>query len=192
MGTEQNSHFYDNIYHKGGSKGKYFKDAVDIKQYYPIWHKAYEYIKENKIFNVIDLGCGPGHFSTLLNDDIIYTGYDFSKVAIQHSLKRNLDRKNLSFIVKDLKNFKPDIKDKFYTSFEFFEHVSFDKDLLTSLNSGDTILFSVPNTDSKGHVRYFTNPRAVVDRYGDILKLSLMDVIKNKLGKIFLYCGIRK
>jgi SAM-dependent methyltransferase len=194
MGRELDNNYYDQIYKNGGHNKKYFEDAHLIKEYYPSWEIAYKYIKDNDIDFVIDLGCGPGHLSSIFSkkDNINYIGYDFSEVAIQQAIKRNETNKNNKFIIKDLKEFENDSECKFYTSFEFLEHISFDKDILSKLNKGDVIIFSVPNYDSDGHVRFFKNESEIEKRYGDILNLEKISITKVKSHKIFIYKGERK
>ena len=159
MGKELDNKHYDRIYEKGGNNQTYFKDAKLIREYYPSWKIAYEYIKNNNITFVIDLGCGPGHLSSLfkIEDDINYVGYDFSEVAINQAIKRNENNKNNKFIVKDLSEYDMGENCNFYTSFEFLEHVSFDRDIISKMSTGDEIIFSVPSYDNAGHVRFFKN-----------------------------------
>lgn len=195
MGEELDNDFYDDIYRKGGSDGLYFREAKDISFYYPTWEFAYEYIKLNKIKNIVDFGCGPGHFASLFkeSDDISYLGYDFSTVAIDQAIERNKDNVNNEFSVKNLKDIKLSGHNEFYTSFEFLEHISFDLELISKLSKGDELLFSVPNYDSRGHVIYFRDFDDIVDRYGDMLDLTLIhEVIFNDKGdKIYLCHGFK-
>ena len=195
MGKELNKEFYDSVYEKGGSEKIYLKEAAQIKYYYPTWKYSYDYIIEKGIKNIIDLGCGPGHFASLFKneDDVSYTGYDFSIVAIEQAMKRNKNKKNITFKKQNLNEIKLDKKNKFYTSFEFLEHISFDKEILSKLQTNDNILFSVPNYDSKGHVRHYKSFNEIVSRYKDLLEINLIHEIKtNKNNKIYLCHGIRK
>lgn len=195
MGEELNKEFYDSVYKKGGSEKIYLKEAEEIKYYYPTWKYSYEYITQNGIKNIIDLGCGPGHFASLFKneDDVLYTGYDFSVVAIEQAIERNKNNKNITFKVQNLKEIELDKKNNFYTSFEFLEHISFDREILTKLQTKDNILFSVPNYDSKGHVRHYKSFGEIVERYKDLMEINLIHEIKtNKTNKIYLCYGIRK
>ena len=115
MGEELNKEFYDSVYEKGGFEKLYLKEAKEIKSYYPTWKYSYDYIIEKGIKNIIDLGCGPGHFASLFKngDDVSYTGYDFSVVAIEQAIKRNKNVKNMSFKVQNLNEIKIDKKNNF-------------------------------------------------------------------------------
>jgi 2-polyprenyl-3-methyl-5-hydroxy-6-metoxy-1,4-benzoquinol methylase len=195
MGEELNKEFYDSVYEKGGFEKLYLKEAKEIKSYYPTWKYSYDYIIEKGIKNIIDLGCGPGHFASLFKngDDVSYTGYDFSVVAIEQAIKRNKNVKNMSFKVQNLNEIKIDKKHNFYTSFEFLEHISFDREILGKLQTNDNILFSVPNYDSRGHVRHYKSFNEIVDRYKDLLEINLVHEIKiSGTSKIYLCHGVRK
>ena len=195
MGQEQNSNFYDEVYKKGGSDALYFKPAKNIKHYYPTWEYSYNYLVENGIKNIIDLGCGPGHFPSLFNkeDGINYIGYDFSNEAIKQATSRNLSNPNIIFKTQNLHYINLSNKDTFYTSFEFLEHISFDMEILQKIKQGNHILFSVPNYDSRGHVRWFNSFSQIEKRYEGILKLNLIHEIDlGNSNKIYLCHGIRK
>ena len=136
MGKELGKDYYDDVFKKGGHKELYFKNAEEIKEYYPSWKTAYEYIIKNSIKKIIDLGCGPGHFPSLFSDaqNIEYHGYDFSEIAIDQAIKKNDNKKNFNFYVKDLKKINFDNDKNFFVSFEFLEHISFDLEILNKMN----------------------------------------------------------
>tara|TARA_Y100000114_G_scaffold155675_1_gene180459 strand:- start:2139 stop:2726 length:588 start_codon:yes stop_codon:yes gene_type:complete len=195
MGKEQNNNYYDEIYKRGGRKKQYFQTAENIKHYYPTWKYAYEYLIDNNIKNVWDLGCGPGHFSSLFSetDDIIYTGYDFSEVAIKQAKDRNKNNSNITFKTQNLIEIDLPKSDTFYTSFEFFEHISFDLEIIKKINKGNQILFSVPNYDDPGHVRHFKSYSEIEERYSHLLELNLIhEISTHEINKIYLCYGIRK
>jgi 2-polyprenyl-3-methyl-5-hydroxy-6-metoxy-1,4-benzoquinol methylase len=195
MGKEQNSNFYDEIYKSGGSEQLYFKPAKSIKYYYPTWEYSYKYLIENNVKSIIDLGCGPGHFASLFNsqDNIMYMGYDFSEEAIKQSISRNKSNPNIKFKTQNLNYINLSGIDTFYTSFEFLEHISFDLEILEKIKKENHILFSVPNYDSKGHVRWFKSFLEIKKRYSEILELSLIHEISiSSNNKIYLCHGIRK
>lgn len=192
MGSEKDSDFYDEVYLRGGVNSKYLLESSEVTIYYEIWKVASDYIHNNNITTVIDFGCGPGHFSTLINDIESYVGYDFSKVAIKQAINRNLYNPSCKFIELNLNNYCHKKQDIFYTAFEFFEHVECDLDLIEGLSIGNEILFSVPNHDSEGHVRFFESIHHIKNRYSSFLKLSHLHTVEygNK-KKIFLVHGKR-
>ena len=194
MSKEQNEDFYNEVYKNGGYKEMYFKEAEDIGAYYPTWNYAYNYIKSKRIDKVIDFGCGVGHFASLFRqeDYVMYWGFDFSSEAIRQANERNESNLFCQFYTADLKenlNLQNG-SNIIYTAFEFFEHISFDLDIIGNLNPGDEILFSVPNYDSKGHVRFFDSFEAITERYGSILDVELVHELNtSKTNTIFLCRG---
>ncbi len=196
MGKELGKDYYDSVFQKGGHNQLYFKKAEEIKEYYTSWKLAYNFIIQNKISKVIDLGCGPGHFPSLFkdSDNITYEGYDFSEVAINQAKKLIGEKNNkINFYVKDLRGVSFDDNQDFYVSFEFLEHITFDLEILNKLKPNNQIIFSVPSYDSAGHVRYFLDESEIENRYGKILKLNKLAKINNGINHtIYLYHGIRK
>lgn len=194
MGKELDNNYYNEVFK---NSIVYSKEANEIEKYYENWKISYDFIIKNDIKNVIDLGCGPGHFPTLFeeNKNITYLGYDFSETAITQAKSKIFKKgNNVNFIVKDLSKKNEDIfNQNFFVSFEFLEHVSFDLDLLQSLKKNSQILFSVPSYDAEGHVRYFKNEKEVIERYEKLFDLELINIKKRKNSKkIFLFHGIKK
>jgi len=197
MSKEKNDDFYNEVYKNGGHNEMYFKEAEDIGAYYPTWKYAYDYIKSKRIDKVIDFGCGVGHFASLFSqdDEVLYFGYDFSSEAIRQATKRNESNLFCQFYTANLKkNFEVQKESNtIYTAFEFFEHISFDLDIIGNLNHGDEILFSVPNYDSAGHVRFFDDFESITERYGSLMDVTLVHELNTaKNRKIFLCKGFKK
>ena len=193
MSKEKEPDFYDKIYREGGHNQTYFKKAEEIEAYYPLWKYAYEYIRENNMQRITDLGCGPGHFATLFKDSdgVQYTGLDFSEEAIKQAESKN-QNKHKKFYCKDLRNIE--LRDcDVYTCFEVLEHIQEDINLIKKIKQGHVLLFSVPNYDSSGHVRFFPNYKSIEERYGSIFNLKLIQTVSlGNDAKIFLCYGVRK
>lgn len=190
---EKEADYYNKVYAKGGHKQIYFKSAEDIESYYPTWKYAYEYIIKNNIKNVVDIGCGPGHFATLFNeeDGIKYIGIDFSHIAISQAMGK-VKNKNINFLCEDLRGLEL-INSNFYTCFEVLEHIEGDVDVIKNIGVGKSLLFSVPNYDSTSHVRFFRNYKLIEERYGNLLEINLVHEIETPYeGKIYLCYGKRK
>jgi len=180
MGTYQKSKYYDEAY----SKGTYdvAPDHVSLHHYHMNWSAAIQIIekvmnegwrghKPKKIENIVDLGCGPGHFGEMLKfNGISYHGYDFSKVAIEKASERLKGEEDKKVYVMDLEKDFPKHENSFYTSFEFFEHIPFDLELLDKLKKDDFIIFSVPSFDTESHVQHFPEQINVYDRYESYLE----------------------
>lgn len=189
MGQEQPAKFYDDIY---ASSDVYALPANQIDIYNETWKKAHEFIKENKVHEIVDLGCGAGHFAELIqpNQGISYLGIDFSQVAI--NMARNKTYKHGNEIAYQCSNLFHNVPPaQFYTCFEFLEHISFDLELMKNLPKGSEILFSVPNFDSAGHVRWFDYSTDVIDRYRKTHRLTLLHITKRNHIKLFLFYGVK-
>ena len=197
MGKELPGEYYNDVYSNKNSL--YNREPRELRYYYPNWIKCIEYIIDNDLKSIIDLGCGPGHFSRLLKeeDNIKYTGIDFSDVAINIARSRNKNPNN-DYVVKDLRQFERPPGNHIFTCHEFLEHVTFDIELISSLSSNDQILFSVPSYDSPGHVRAFETTDVVIQRYGGLLDLELLRRTTTRtkkrktIGYIYLYKGIKR
>lgn len=181
MGKEQNKEYYNNIY---STSITYKKSPKKMVKYYYCWEKCAKYIKENNIKLIIDIGCGPGHFAQVINDinknvDFLYFGIDFSEEAIKMSQNKFIDNKKFTFICSDALKFdykkiykNYNISDVLFTSFEFMEHVSFDRELLNKLPKDYKYIFSIPSYDSPGHFIYFESLKEVHDRYDKYIKYN--------------------
>lgn len=185
---EESKEYYDEVYRSGGAGSVYFLPAKEVKFYYPNWKIAHDYIIKNKIKEIVDLGCGPGHFSSLFNgSNVKINAYDFSSEAIKQAKERNKNNPNAVFHVKDLKNKK--LNGNFFTAFEFLEHIEWDLEIINNIDVGSELIFSVPSYNAKGHVRFFNNEKEVEDRYSSLLNLTLLNIHQFGKQKIFLYIG---
>ena len=197
MGKEQDSKYYDDIF---GDPSSQFQRSAETLPWYKLWKPSAMWIVEHQIENVIDLGCGPGHFATVLNTTNNhysnlgnfkqYHGYDFSPVAIEVAKKRiNDDR--FHFVECDLKkyDFLENYKEQtMITAFEFLEHINFDLEIIEKIPSGVPFAFSVPYIDGPGHVRCFKTLESVNDRYAPFIKFYNLF----QMGDHYLGIGIKK
>jgi len=187
---EESKEYYNEVYRSGGAGSVYLLPAEEIKFYYPNWKITRDFIIRNKIDNIVDLGCGPGHFSSLFSGyNVTINAYDFSNEAISQAKERNKTNKNITFHIEDLKNTNLKDRGTFFTAFEFLEHIEWDLDIISKISSGSTIIFSVPSYDAKGHVRFFNNEKEVENRYSKLLNLDLLNIHQFGKQKIFLYKG---
>lgn len=207
QGTEQDKHeelddaHYDSVYITGGWEQIYFKNPFDVPIYSELWSSvASQILQSDDVIQITDLGCGPGHLPYILRSAGIeqsYTGYDFSKVAIEMAEMRQLP--DCTFINKNLYDMS-DLPVSLFTCLEVLEHIEKDLELVTQIPSGCRLLFSVPTYDSPGHVRKFKDHEEVMDRYGELFDLEFIDevFVRNSDDvepiehKIFLFSGVRK
>tara|TARA_R110001583_G_scaffold17957_9_gene72148 strand:- start:1120 stop:1773 length:654 start_codon:yes stop_codon:yes gene_type:complete len=192
---------YDNVYITGGREQIYFKNPFDVPIYSELWSSvAFEILQSEDANQITDMGCGPGHLPYILRSAGIeqpYTGYDFSKVAIQMAEMRQLP--DCTFINKNLYDMG-DLPVSLFTCLEVLEHIEKDLELVAQIPTGCRLLFSVPTYDSHGHVRKFKDHDEIRERYGEMFDLEFIDEIFVRYTededpiehKIFLFSGIRK
>ena len=127
---EEDETYYNNVYSNSAS---YKLKPQELVKYYYCWKKCADYIVNNNIKLVIDIGCGPGHFPEVINKinknlDFKYLGIDFSQTAIQMCKDKFVNNNNYKFLNNDalkinynklVKGYK--IEDVLFTSFEFME-----------------------------------------------------------------------
>ena len=139
----------------------YLKDNA-LKHNMKIYKEAFKLLPPIKEYNtIIDLGCGIGYFSLLVEKHKYY-GIDFSPKVIEQAKAINPSK---VFIVSDLLNeslHKRLYKDKcVYVCLEALEHIREDMKVLEAIPSGSPVVISVPNRDFISHVRHFKNQNIV-------------------------------
>lgn len=123
---------------------------------------------------IVDIGCGTGRFAKLLYNKgyTKYWGIDFSKARIDEAIRYVPD---FEFSIANIFDEWVQSKLRKFNLFillEVLEHVNDDMKLLSTLPSGSRVIFSVPNYDSKAHVRFFGSAGDVIQRYQKILNFS--------------------
>ncbi|MAD52456.1 class I SAM-dependent methyltransferase [Idiomarina sp. UBA3162] len=187
---EVSSVFYDRIYMESDNYALEASESI----YQPIWDEVCNLIEREKVERVIDIGCGPGQFSEYLTDRLPtadYLGLDFSETAI------NLARKRcpmLSFACEDVRNYTSDSGDikTVYIMLEVLEHIDDDINLLKLFPSGANVIFSVPNFDSFGHVRFFKTSNEIKKRYKSVFRnMNVKEINLSRTSRIYLVNSIR-
>lgn len=180
--------FYDIIY-EGSDK---YASKSDDSVYVPVWRKVLDFFQDNNVLNVVDIGCGPGQFAEYAIKRLpalCYTGFDYSSVAISQAKKRT---KGVEFIEGNAFS-SPLLTDNaadVYILLEVLEHIEKDLDLLGSMPSRASVVFSVPNFDSFGHVRFFLDEEEVFDRYTHLFSyLEVKGVVLKGYSTIYLAFG---
>ena len=187
MREELKEDYYDEAY-IGNTKYKvHYKESP----YYNIWKYVVSLIQKDA--KVLDLGCGTGQVAQLLIDsDIDFSyGVDFSKTAIDMANKIVA----ANFYKADLYHVSTYNKHQYNTviCLEVLEHIENDLIVLDHINKGTTIILTVPNYDSLGHVRYFKNMEEIKTRFGksfNIIHEKTFDV-GDQDKKIFLIYGTK-
>ncbi|SNY96748.1 class I SAM-dependent methyltransferase [Halomonas sp. hl-4] len=181
--------FYDAVYQTSDKYASSSEDSI----YTPAWDKVVNYFKDNDVLSVIDIGCGPGQFAEYALKRLPaldYTGFDYSAVAISQAKQREIAGKFIKGNAFSSDMLDPNSENNLYILLEVLEHIEKDVELLSSISSGASVVFSVPNFDSFGHVRFFLDEKEVTDRYGYIFcDLNIERVVLKGYSTIFLGFG---
>lgn len=169
---------YDSMYDTGGYQGVYDL-AYDRSHYYPLFRKALSVIQAHNGMSILEVGCGSGAFAHLVRDrtEIAYRGFDFSEMAIRKADQR-LGSQGLFFQgdAQNAANYSGDYDTIVCT--EVLEHIEDDLPTIALWPPGVFCVCSVPNYDSETHVRYFQNAERVRARYGSLIEIEGIVVIK--------------
>jgi len=173
----QESHVYDEWYL--GDKEMYLDLPYYHSCYYPLFKEILKQIKRQGIHLVLEVGCGNGALAELLLEkaNIKYRGFDFSPVAIEKAITRT-GHSELFYIADAT---LPESYDLFYDGIictEVLEHIEQDLEVIQNWQTGITCICSVPNFDSDYHTRYFRTKQEVVDRYGELIDIDEIIMIK--------------
>ena len=187
---EREPGFYDRSFLAGDHWRRHYTES----HYYSQWSIIADRISHAQTLSVLDIGCGPGQFASLLRDQglIQYLGIDFSPARIEQARKvcpefdfveANVFETNL------LRTHKYDAA----VCLEFLEHVERDLKVIRALRVGTRFYASVPDFGGPAHVRYFHSPDEVEKRYADDLDGLRVDVHQgSREQQFFLLEGVTK
>ena len=149
----------------------------------PLYETAFKYLRDVP-FNetIVELGCGCGYLAELIGNRA-YIGIDFSRAVLEKARKR---AKGSMFIFADLRDSKSfGIYQNFhaFVLLEILEHITADWKIIASIPSGSKVVFSVPDFNSKAHVRWFKNQEKVKERYGEWLAFGDMTILTKPENK---------
>ena len=117
---------------------------------------AYNFLKDKKYLNVLDVACGSGYGTYLLSESLPklnFYGGDYDERAISFSIKKWGLKKNRKYFQFDLETWKSNIDDDLPTfdvliNFDTIEHLNhrdiFLVNCVENLSSNGTLLISTP------------------------------------------------
>lgn len=160
---EQPPEWYDTVYATRQGYRKHYTEST----YYFMWTVIADRIVHGGVRAVLDIGCGPGQFASLLFDKGIgqYCGIDFSPKSIELAQRQC---PSLEFMVADISE-SGILESQDYdcvVALEFLEHVEEDVAILKRIRKGAKFFGSVPNFACLSHVRHFSSDEEVRSRYG--------------------------
>lgn len=187
---EKAKEWYDDVYRKKTAYHQHYTES----SYYFIWSVIADRLVHSGVERIIDVGCGPGQFASLLCDKKVndYLGVDLSDEAIKLAQE---GCSKYRFVAKNV--FESDLlKQEEYDCFvslECLEHLEQDIELLKMVKPGTLCLFTVPNFPYISHVRFFNDEDSVVERYGALFDdFNVETFLANPTGmKYFLAEGTK-
>lgn len=180
--AQQPAEYYDAHFATQAAYHSTYRDSF----YFPLWVQVEFLLREHKGKSILDIGCGPGQFAGYLHDLEYphYRGVDFSPKAIE--LAREMC--DYPFEVGDA--LTGDMYQEPYDvamALEVLEHLNEDHKVIHNIKPGTYCIFSVPNFDDPGHVRWFRSFYQVRKRYYRLIDIKSMHFINN----IYLFAGER-
>ena len=163
--------------------------------YYGTWLVIVDRLRRYGCERVLDVGCGPGQFASLIDDSGFadYTGIDFSRAATDIARQR---APRFQFRTGDVRD--PSV----YAGLEFdaivctevLEHIEDDLAVISCFPTGTRCLMTVPNFPWRSHVRHFETAESVTTRYGsffDGMSVTRLKGAGNETDQFYLMDGVR-
>ena len=172
----------------------YYDDSEPpIEKYQELYEKAAGLMPPDRGKLIYDLGCGGGRFAAVLfaGRHYHYCGFDFNESRIQKA--KELTGQSCFWCKDILDGQMPNKEADVYVLLEVLEHIEKDRQVLRNIPSGTRVVFSVPNFMSDDHVRCFSAPKIVEDRYQELLDFeSCKTIERSEDRRIFLFDAVRK
>jgi len=175
--------YYDHIYEKSVAYQSPYLTVI----HFPVFASVMQFIKIIGVYPVIELGCGTGQLAEYLYNEGIknYVGVDFSRSGLK--MARVMSKQD--FMEYDIREGMAGIlKAKGWeeepniivVAIEVFEHVADDLKIIREIPAGSELIWSVPNFDSEGHVRFFETDAIARERYEGVVKIENQIGIANR------------
>jgi trans-aconitate methyltransferase len=188
-GLEMPKKYYDHLYANGDFGKAWNRVGARTVTYYPALVMAEP--------PILDIGCGTGYLAVMCEQfGIAYAmGIDYSAEAIKIARERVPLARFATQSASDAER-KVLTRQDYQTAvlLEVLEHVYDDIRLLKLIPKGRTVVASVPNFFTYGHVRWFYEPDEVRQRYKGALEIERIVTEQARVGsnQWFIFKGVRK
>ena len=180
--AERDAQYYDAYFEANPAYHLPYRDS----HYFPLWVQVEFQLRPYKAKRILELGCGTGQFAQYLHDLDYphYRGTDFSPEAVERA------RANSPYTFEVADATAPETYAEPFDvalSLEMLEHIEGDLVVMDRIPEGTLCVFSVPNFDHPGHVRWFRSEYQVRKRYFQKVDILSIHFINN----IYLVTGTR-
>jgi SAM-dependent methyltransferase len=156
------STWYDSYYESNEEYHRHYTESG----YYFLWAVVADRLMRHGYERILDLGCGPGQFASLLRDKggKAYCGLDFSGTATKLA---RLQCPEFEFMTADIcaDGVLESLDYDCCTAIESLEHLEDDIGVIRRLRPGVPFYGTVPNVAHVSHVRFFRKEEEVRERY---------------------------
>lgn len=144
---------------------------------------------------IVELGCNDGNFAALMKRQGHINNYVGIDIQPEKVKKAKEKFPKMKFIVCDiLQNLELLDSATAFVSFQSLEHIQDDLIILERLKPGCKVIVSVPNSEYKGHIRWFELDgwEERFSKFVDIIETVTIQNPKKHNKRSFLFYGKRK
>jgi SAM-dependent methyltransferase len=178
---EADADSYNLFYSKGEAYEKYHRHYIK-SHYFPVYCCVLDEVLRTGGKKVLEVGCGAGAFASYLmeTNDLHYSGFDFSSIAVWRAAERTGQRAR--FWIGDARK-----QETYRVSYdvivcmEALEHILADCEVIQTWRKGTSCICTVPNFDSHDHVRVFRHEDQIHERYGGLIDISTIRRVSRPL-----------
>lgn len=186
---ELNADYYDKIY----------SIPYDTGRFQSIYDTILNWAKQEPEPRILEIGCGVGILGSWLynlcedRNNSVYHGFDFSETALAKcpEIIQNSIFINNAYNKKVWQTYFNNHDYNIVVAVEVFEHLN-DLKVIAMIPKGVTVLFSVPDFDSKPHLRTYPNMKAIAEWYDDVMKIEDFARFSGSEGKVIWICKATK
>lgn len=186
---ELNADYYDKIY----------STDYNTDRFQSIYDTILNWAKQELEPRILEVGCGVGILGSWLynlcedRNNSLYHGFDFSETALDKCPKiiQGSVFVNNAYNKKIWRNYFNTHDYNIVVAVEVFEHLD-DLKVIEMIPKGTKILFSVPDFDSKPHLRTYPDMKAIRYWYQDVMKIEDFERFSGNRGKIIWICKAEK